>query len=504
MTPILRLENIYKRYPGVLALDNLTFELNAGEVRALLGKNGAGKSTLIKLLSGAIQPDEGTIHIDGSPVALTTTQDAFKKGIYTVYQEMSLVPDLSVAENIMLGRWPLTRWKMVDYAALRRIAEEALQQLNITLDVKMPVSRLDVAQQQIVEIAKALSFNPRLLILDEPTSALAASEVDLLLQIVRDLAKSGRAIIYVSHRLAEIPRIADTVTILRDGQLVDTITIAEATPQRITDMMIGHEWTRMTHANVKMQDNAEVRLRVSNLSQEGHFQNVTFDAHEGEVIGIAGLLGSGRTELLRAIFGLEPVDTGTIEIHGATVEKPSPRMMKSLGMAMTPEDRKKQALLLIASVQDNLTLASLDRLNSYGIISPKALTDAAQEMIVDTQIKTPSLDVEINTLSGGNQQKVVVGNWLSIRPKILLMDEPSRGIDIQAKEQIFLLIRDLAKEGLTVLFVSSEIEEVLDVADRILVMNQGNITHDLSAGEIGLDKLMALVMGGTYGGIHNE
>ncbi len=500
MSPILRLENIYKRYPGVLALDDLTFELNQGEVRALLGKNGAGKSTLIKVLSGAIQPDEGKIFIDQQQVVLHSTRDSFQKGIYTVYQEMSLVPDLSVAENIMLGRWPLTRWGMVNYAELRRIAGDALQQLHVDIDVGASVRSLDVAQQQIVEIAKALSFNPRVLVLDEPTSALAANEVDLLLDIVRDLAKSGRAIIYVSHRLAEIPRIAHTVTTLRDGQHVDTIPIEEATPQRIAEMMIGHEWTRMAHADVRSRKDADVRLRVSNFTQAGNFENVSFDAHQGEVIGIAGLLGSGRTELLRAIFGLESVDTGTVEVNGTRVMNPSPRTMKTLGMAMTPEDRKQQALLLISSVRDNLTLASLDRLSNNGLISPKALDDSAQKMVEDTQIKTPGLDVAVNTLSGGNQQKVVVGNWLNIRPQILLMDEPSRGIDIQAKEQIFKMIRDLADEGLTVLFVSSEIEEVLDVADRILVMNHGRITQDLVADETTLEALMTHVIGETHHG----
>jgi len=495
MTSILRLEKIVKRYPGVLALDNLEFELGAGEIRALLGKNGAGKSTLIKVLSGAIQPDSGTIYIDGSPTAFQNTRDSFHKGIYTVYQEMSLVPSLSIAENIMLGRWPRTRWGMVNYAEMRRIAKSALQQLNVNLDVNLLVSQLDVAQQQIVEIAKALSFNPRVLILDEPTSALAANEVDLLLEIIRNLAKTGQAIIYVSHRLAEIPLIAHTVTILRDGQHIGTIDIDEATPQKITEMMIGHEWTRMQHSDVKMLAKQDVTLSLQNLSSEGKFHDVSFDAHRGEVIGIAGLLGSGRTELLRAIFGLDAVDSGTVAIDGQVIEDASPRKMKSLGLAFTPEDRKQQALVLIASVQDNLTMASLDKLNTNTVISQKAVVDAAENMVTETQIKTPNLDVAVNTLSGGNQQKVVLGNWLNTKPKILLMDEPSRGIDIQAKEQIFQLIRDLAKEGLTVLFVSSEIEEVLDVADRILVMNQGQITDDVVADSLELEDLMALIMG---------
>lgn len=499
MTSLLRLEKIYKRYPGVVALDNLSFEMQAGEVRALLGKNGAGKSTLIKILSGAIQSDEGTIFIDDKPVTFHSTRDAFEKGIYTVYQEMSLVPALSVAENIMLGRLPLTRFGILDFGALRKIARDALGQLNIELDVDMPVSRLDVATQQIVEIAKALSFDPRVLILDEPTSALAKNEVDLLLDIIRKLGESGRAIIYVSHRLAEIPRIADTVTILRDGRHTGTISIEEATPQRITEMMIGQGWTRTVHRDdAKAQKEEEVRLRIRNLSQAGRFHNISFDAHRGEVIGIAGLLGSGRTELLRAIFGLDPTDTGTISVNGEIVQKPSPRKMKSLGVALTPEDRKQQALILIASVQENLTLASLDRLSNMGLISFKAFEQSARDMIKDTQIKTPSQDVAVTTLSGGNQQKVVVGNWLNTRPQILLMDEPSR--DIQAKEQIFKLIRELAEEGLTVLFVSSEIEEVLDVADRILVMNTGQITKDVSAQNLKLDELMALVMGDTLYG----
>jgi len=500
MTVLLRLENIHKRYPGVIALNNLTFELDSGEIRALLGKNGAGKSTLIKILSGAIQADEGTIIIDGKPIVFHSTRDAFNKGIYTVYQEMSLVPALSVAENIMLGRWPLTRFGLVDYGKLRQVANDTLGQLSIDMNVNQPVSQLDVAQQQIVEIAKALSFDPRVLILDEPTSALAKNEVDLLLDIVRKLGQSGRAIIYVSHRLAEIPRIANTVTILRDGQHTGTIPIAEATPQRITNMMIGQEWTRMVFDNQDVDKKEVLRLRVKNLTSAGNFHDISFDAHQGEVIGIAGLLGSGRTELLRALFGLDAVDAGMIEINGEPVHNPSPRTMKSLGMAMTPEDRKQQALILMASVQDNLTLANMDQLSNRGFISFKDFIESAQNMITNTQIKTPGQDVAVSTLSGGNQQKVVVGNWLNTHPQILLMDEPSRGIDIQAKEQIFKLIRELAKKGLTVLFVSSEIEEVLDVADRILVMNHGQITHDVNAVDLSLEELMGLVIGDTaYG-----
>lgn len=493
---ILILEGLYKRYPGVVALDHVDFTLEPGEVRALLGKNGAGKSTLVKILSGAVQQDSGTIKLDGRDITINSPRDAFDQGIYTVYQEMSLVPGLSVAENIMMGRWPrrsiLGVGRMVDYQEIRRVAQQALDELEVDIDLDEKVSRLDVAEQQIVEIAKAISFDPRVLVLDEPTSALAASEVSVLHRLVRRLIKQDRAVIYVTHRLQEIPHVADSVTVLRDGLNVGTIHVDEATPERISHMMIGFDWQRTERE--RKNHVGEAKLSVSGLNRQNELHDISFDVRGGEVLGIAGLMGSGRTELLRAIFGLDPVDSGEIKVDGEIIQTRSPIAMKLHGVGMTPEDRKHDGLVLSSSVKTNLTLASMHLMSNSGVLDFDREQAMADEMVDSISIKAPSLDVKVQTLSGGNQQKVVIGNWLNTQPSVLIMDEPTRGIDIQAKEQIFDLMRDLAQRGLAVLFVSSEIEEVLDVADRILIMNQGRITGEVLPDQINLETLLALVM----------
>lgn len=495
MTAVLQAHHLYKRYPGVKALDDVDFTLERGEVRALLGKNGAGKSTLVKILSGAVLPDQGALSIDGREVIIKSPHDSFAQGIATVYQEMSLVPGLTVAENILLGRWPMRKLlgvSFVDKKEILRRASSALSQLEVDIDLNQRASRLNVAQQQLVEIAKAISFDPRVMILDEPSSALAVEEVDTLHKVVRRLAQQGRAIIYVTHRLQEIPKVADSVTVLRDGRTIGTIPVVEATPERITQMMIGSDWRR-----TEWQRDAQlgpVKLAVRNLSRAGLLHDVSLELRGGEVLGLAGLLGSGRTELLRAIFGLDPIDSGEILVDGAPLPRPSPITMKANGVGLTPEDRKRQGLVLVFPVEENLTLASLHRVSVQGVLNPGKEKALARTMVDNLEIKTPSLAVKTRTLSGGNQQKVVIGNWLNTLPEVLMMDEPTRGIDIQAKEQIFALVRDLARRGLAVLFVSSEIEEVLDVSDRILVMNQGRVTHSRQHDEVNLEQLMALVM----------
>lgn len=495
MAPILALEQLSKRYPGVVALDHVDLAVEQGEVRALLGKNGAGKSTLVKILSGAVHPDSGRILIEGKPVTIAGPRAAFEQGISTVYQEMSLVPGLTVAENILLGRWPKQRligMSIIDRKAIRPIAQAALDQLEVSINLDEEVWRLSVAQQQLIEIAKAISFNPRVLVLDEPTSALASGEMEVLHKVVRRLAEQGHAIIYVTHRLQEIPRVADTVTVLRDGKLIGTIGASEATAARIANMMIGADWQRTEWGAGGVP--GDVKLAVRHVNRKGLLHDISFEVRGGEVLGLAGLLGSGRTELVRAIFGLDPIDSGEIYVKGELVSRTSPIAMKSRGMGLTPEDRKRQGLVLIFSVQDNLTQASLNRFSVQGILQKARGTKLARDMVTALDIKTPDLGVSTGTLSGGNQQKVVVGNWLNTLPDILLMDEPTRGIDIQAKEQIFSLVRDLARRGLAVLFISSEIEEVLDVADRILIMNQGRITSEVKPDETDLETLLALVM----------
>jgi len=495
MNAILTLQNVTKQYPGVLALDNVNLTVDQREVRALLGKNGAGKSTLVKILSGAVRPDSGEIRIDGKLVSFNDPHDALMQGISTVYQEMSLVPGLTVAENILLGRWPRKRQiaiSVIDASAIRRIAQDALDQLEVKLNLNETVSRLNVAQQQLVEIAKAISFDPRVLILDEPSSALAAHEVEILHRVVRRLTEQGRAIIYVTHRLQEIPRVADSVTVLRDGRNVGTIPVAEATPQQIARMMIGADWQRKEWGREARI--GPVKLSVRHLERADVLHDISFDLHAGEVLGIAGLLGSGRTELVRAIFGLDPIDSGEIWVNDHLIQHPDPIVMKSNGVGLSPEDRKRQGLVLVSSVENNLTLASMGRVSLNGVLQRSRQHSLAQEMVERLAIKTPSLDVKTSTLSGGNQQKVVIGNWLNTLPAVLLMDEPTRGIDIHAKEQIFMLVRELASEGLAVLFISSEIHEVLEVADRILIINQGRLTGEVTPDQVDHERLLSLVM----------
>jgi ABC-type sugar transport system ATPase subunit len=344
----------------------------------------------------------------------------------------------------------------------------------------------------LVEIAKAISFDPRVLVLDEPSSALPSEEVDVLHKVVRHLAEQGRAIIYVTHRLQEIPHVADSVTVLRDGKHIGTIPVEEAVPERIAHMMIGADWRRTEH--LRDSQAGEVKLSVIDLNREGILHDISFDLHAGEVLGIAGLLGSGRTELLRAIFGLDPIDSGEITVNGRLVPDPNPITMKAQGVGLTPEDRKRQGLVLPFPVRQNLTLASLHRVSNRGILRTRRERSLAEKMVTDIQIVTPQLDARTETLSGGNQQKVVIGNWLNTLPDVLIMDEPTRGIDIQAKEQVFSLVRDLARQGLAVLFVSSELEEVLDVADRILIMNRGRITGEIGCDEVDIETLLALAM----------
>lgn len=495
MPSVLTVKAVTKIYPGVVALAGVDLTVDAGEVRALLGKNGAGKSTLIKILSGAVQLDSGEIQIDGKPVDINQPRDAFEQGIATVYQEMSLVPGLTVAENILLGRWPQKRrWGVptVDQVAIRRTAQAMLDLLEVKINLDEHVLRLSMAEQQLVEIAKAIAFNPRVMILDEPTSALPSDEVDILHRVVRRLAATGMAVIYVTHRLQEIPHVADSVTVLRDGREAGTIPVARATPRQIAQMMIGTDWQRRQYR----QENpvGEVKLAVQGLTREGVLHDISFEVRSGEVLGIAGLMGSGRTELLRAIFGLDPIDGGEITVGGQTLLHPTPARMKALGVGLTPEDRKRQGLILPFTVRHNLTLASLNRIGFRGILQARLERSLAEAMVSDLDVRTANLDVAVKTLSGGNQQKVVVGNWLNIQPAVLFMDEPTRGIDIHAKEQMFALVRDLAQRDFAVIVVSSELEEVLDLADRILILRRGRLSGEVWPAEIELHDLFAAVL----------
>lgn len=491
---VLSLENLRKVYPGTVAVEDLTARFEGGKVHAVIGKNGSGKSTTIKMISGAVAPTRGSMRLRGQILQLTSPRDAIDNGIATVYQELSLVPGLTVAENLLLGRLPQTTGPIarIDWRETDAQAERMLSRLGIHLDPHTPVKHLSVGQQQLVEIAKAVGSDPDVLILDEPTSALARHEVDQLFQVIRHLRDVGITILYISHRLQELPRIADTVSVLRDGELVGRIGIDEATPERIVSMMFGEVSLRPRLEPPQTSEN--IILRVDGLSREGWFEDVTFNIREGEVLGLAGMLGSGRTELLRSVFGADPFQSGTVTMEGQVLHSTDPETMKRLGVAFTPENRATEGLILRHSILENLTRASMRRTSRRGVRNKAAERGLADRQVENLDIRLSSLEDPVSTLSGGNQQKVVIGNWLGDRPRLILFDEPSRGIDVNAKQQIFELIWALSREGIASLFVSTELEELLAVCDRIIVLRDGRIQISVSPAETSLEQLYTLCM----------
>ncbi|KVS70175.1 hypothetical protein WK41_19195 [Burkholderia cepacia] len=489
----LSLRGLTKRYGSILALNNFSHDFAVGQVHALIGKNGSGKSTFIKLLAGAIQPTEGEILVAHRPVVFEGPQDALHHGIATVYQELSLIQDLSVAENIYLGRLPTTGGHgRVDWRATFSKARDLLDSMGLDIDPATPVRHLSVGQQQVVEIVKAMSNEPRILLLDEPTSALATSEVDHLFQLIRRLRERGVTMIYISHRLSELEMIADTVTVIRDSSYIGSVSIAEASTKVVLNMMFGE--TEIARRETPPSTSQEPVLTVECLRLPPKLRGVSFTLHRGEVLGIAGMLGSGRTELLRAIYGLLPFKEGRIEFNGEPVTNPTPEKMKALGIGYTSENRKEDGLVQVASVRDNLCLAALSRIARRGRINRSMEQPYINANIRDLHIKVPDQERPVSSLSGGNQQKVVIGNWLNTQPKVLLLDEPSRGIDVVAKQQIFQIIWAQAARGISSIVVSTELEELLEVCDRILVLRDGRIQSELAPSRTDTKALYAECM----------
>lgn len=490
---ILRTEKITKQYPGCLALDAVDVSFESGKVNALLGKNGSGKSTLVKCFAGAIQPTDGCFYLDDEKLTFHSPTEANEKGFATVYQEMSLVPSLTVTENIFLGRMP-KKGKFVDWKKAHEMAKELLDSMGVSINPKEIVSRLPMWQCQVIEITKAMSYHPKALMLDEPTSSLASNEVESLFRVIRELKKQDIIIIYISHKLHEIPEITDTITVLRDGKFIGSVNTSEISHQGIIDMMFGQVSIRQRPKDLKVQD--EVVLEVKHLSRKNRFEDVSFSLKKGEVLGIAGMLGAGRTELLKSVFGADPYDEGEVWVNGTKAPRhASPISMKKLGMGLTPEDRKNEGLVLIHSIQDNLCYASMQK-TAHGWFEDRKLRDqATQKQIQDLQIKISDVHAAVSSLSGGNQQKVVVGNWLNTDPKIMLYDEPSRGIDVNAKQQIFEIMWAQAAKGVSTIFVSSELEELLEVCHRILIMKNGRITGEVNPDEVNINELYAYSMG---------
>ncbi len=491
---VLRVQNVSKAFPGTLALDSVTCQFESGKVNALVGKNGSGKSTLVKIMNGVHQATGGKILIDGQELAYATPAEAQAQGIATVYQELSLIPGLTVAENILMGRFEM-RGKLVNWKKTYEAARKILDSMKIDIDPRAQVSHLSMWQCQMVEIAKAMSSSPRVLLLDEPTSSLAQHETQILFGLIEELKKKDVIIIYISHRLQELWEICDTCCVLRDGVFTGTLDMRTATHKELLHLMFGDTEIKSKPHNLTVQE--QVVLEAENLTRKGAFENVSFQLRKGEVLGIAGMLGSGRSELLRAMFGIDPFDSGTVAVEGERIRKLSPEVMKGHGLALTPEDRKFEGLIQIHSIESNLCNASLRKLSGKLFMHRKAEREAALRQVEDLQIKAASLDQPVMSLSGGNQQKVVVGNWLNTSPKIMFFDEPSRGIDVNAKQQIFDIIWKLSGEGVSSIVVSSELEELLEVCHRILIMRNGRITGEVMADAIQIEQLYSICMGGT-------
>ncbi len=483
---------VTRTYPGVTALDDVNFEVRRGEVRALLGQNGAGKSTLIRLLSGVDVPSSGSILIAGTELGADGIRGATERGVATCYQELSLVAELTVAENFFLGRWPRGRFG-IDTKAMADRAAATLADLGVAIDPHAIAGSLTLAQQQIVEIARALQDDPKLLILDEPTSALASAEVALVLETVRRVAARGVAVIYVSHRMDEIRQIANTATVMRNGKVVETVDLGESDTAAIIRLMIGSD-PESQRPQADDHEPGPIVLEARELAVLPKVTDVSFQARSGEILGIAGLLGSGRTELLRALAGFQHIDAGTVLVHGTEVSGVSPQRMRRTGIAMTPEDRKREGALMNLGIDENIVMSDYGSVSRVGTLSTKLIREASQALAQRLSIKAHDLSQPISTLSGGNQQKAVIARWLHADASILLLDEPTRGVDVEAKAQIYAIMRAVADEGKAVVFVSSELEELPLCCDRVLVLRDGRIQREFVAPNITLSDLLEASM----------
>lgn len=490
---ILEVHNITKRFPGTLALDCVSLSFESGRVHAIVGKNGSGKSTLMKIISGAYTADEGEIVYNGQTMDFKDPMSAARQGIATVYQELSLIPTMSVTENILIGRMP-RKGKFIDWKAAKKQVKELLQELEIDVNPDKQVEELSMWQRQMVEIAKAMSFHPMVLQFDEPTSALASHEVEMLFQMIRRLREKGVIITYVSHKLQELWEIADTCTVIRDGKYIGRVMMSDTSKKELIQMMFGDVEVKTRPADLMKSD--EVVMEVKHLSRKNQFKDISFQLKKGEVLGIAGMLGSGRTELLKSIFGADPLDGGELYIGGEKIEKHTLKEMMHHGVALTPEDRKTEGLVLEQSIYHNLCYANLEHLLKHGFVQEKKADGMVRQQVGQLQIKAASVQQPVNSLSGGNQQKVVVGNWLNTSPKIIMFDEPSRGIDVKAKQQIFQIMWEQSRLGIASIMVSSELEELLEVCQRILILRDGVIQQEIHPEDIKIDELYALCMGG--------
>lgn len=498
MENIYEIKNVSKSFPGVLALSDVSFSIKKGEVHALVGENGAGKSTLMKILSGVYTPDNGHLYYKGNEVHFKRPSDAQSLGISIIHQEFSLIPHLSAVDNIYLGREVIKKNGLLDKRKMRKNAIEVLNKLDAVIDVDKPISRLSVANQQFIEIAKAIAIDTDVLIFDEPTASLTGKEIEKLFELINRLKSEGVSIIYISHHLEELFRIADTVTCLRDGEWVGTQSITECTKQSIVKMMVGREVNNNYPPKKNVEDrNKETLLDVRNLTNK-YIKDISFELKKGEILGISGLVGAGRTETVRALIGADPTSKKDIYFEGEKIKIKSPTDALNHGIGLIPESRKTQGLVLGMTIKDNITLSIMSKITSkLGLIQKRVESSNVNASIKELTIKTPSMNQLVKNLSGGNQQKVVLAKWLNTKCKILIFDEPTRGIDIGAKEEIYKLMRALADKGIAIIMISSELPEVLGMSDRVIAMYKGSMVAEIDGHEIDSEKVMYYATGGA-------
>ena len=491
--PVLRLEGIVKTFPGVRALDGVNFDVRPGEVHALMGENGAGKSTLMKVLAGVYQPDGGQIIIDDKPVKMTNPIEAKEHGVILIHQELSLAEEMTVAENVFLGELPRTRWGFVDWGALDERVGTILKKLNCDFGPRTKIGTLSIAKKQMCEIARALTHDAKVVVFDEPTASLTDAEKVVLFDVIRDLQSEGVGLVYISHRMEEIFKITDRISILRDGSYRGTLITKETNEEEVTQAMIGRKLDLSRHETT--HELGDVMLEVRGLSCGKLYQDVSFAVREGEVLGFYGLVGAGRTEIVETLFGLRRPSAGEILIAGEETTITSPVDAIGLGISLVPESRKEQGLVLGMNCRDNITLPQIDDLTAGPFVAHGAEI-AIYDMYRDRlQIKSPSWRTRVGNLSGGNQQKIVIGKWLSMKPRILIVDEPTRGIDVGSKSEIHNLIRELAGQGYAVIVISSEMPEVLHVSDRIVAMYSGRVMREFTSDEVTEDNLIQAISG---------
>lgn len=486
---VLEMKSITKIFPGVKALDDVKLQLKPGEVHSLLGENGAGKSTLIKVLGGIYSPDGGEIYIDGKLASISTVEDAKANGISIIHQELVLVPHMTVAENIFLGREPM-KLGMIDFTLMNKKTNELIESLDLEFKAKDILADLSIANQQMVEIIKAISVDSKILVMDEPTSSISDTEVEKLFEIIDQLKKKGVGIIYVSHKMSELEQICDRVTILRDGKYVDTLTMKETNRDSMVALMVGRELD-----NQFIRENSATINRifeVKNLTDKELLKNVSFHVNEGEIIGFAGLIGAGRSEVMESIFGLREYEEGSIMMEGKKINPTSPSEAMKNKIALVPENRKENGLFLEQDVRYNMTITILDEFMSLFKVDSKIEKNIVKQYMKSLNVKTPTMDYPIVNLSGGNQQKAIIGKWLATSPKLLILDEPTRGIDVGAKGEIYEIMNKLTKNGMSIIMVSSELPEIINISDRVYVMSDGEITGELSRNELTQDTIMGL------------